>query len=145
MSNVLLIETVYADFSQGDIPGVLASFAPSLAWSEAEGNPYQPSGEAWVGPEAVLENLFKKLGSEWGAFTVHAGRYHDAGATVIVELPIDIGLQFGVVRFWSKVTHVTFRSIELSPSSNMSRSLRRARDSRDITVPTGMPAISAAS
>jgi len=44
-------------FGRGDVPAVLAMLDDSIAWREAEGNPYQPSGEAWVGPEAVLENL----------------------------------------------------------------------------------------
>jgi hypothetical protein len=31
---------------------------PAIRWHEAEGNPYMPSGEPWIGPEAVLNNLF---------------------------------------------------------------------------------------
>lgn len=27
----------------------------AIAWREAEGNPYEPSGAPWVGPQAVLE------------------------------------------------------------------------------------------
>ena len=63
----------------------------------------------------------------------------------VTELLIDIGLQFGFVWPWSVSAHVTFRSLALSSSSSISRSLRRARDNRDITVPTGTPAICAAS
>jgi ketosteroid isomerase-like protein len=58
--------------------------SPNIRWHQAEGNPYMPSGEAWVGPDAVL-NLFMKLGSEWDGFTVHPRSFHDAGASVIVE------------------------------------------------------------
>ena len=44
-----------------------------------------PSGEAWVGPDAVVSNLFARLGAEWEAFAVHPKTYHDAGDTVVVE------------------------------------------------------------
>ena len=41
--------------------------SPGINWYEAESNPYMPSGEAWVGPDAVLKNLFTKLGGDWDA------------------------------------------------------------------------------
>lgn len=56
-----------------------------IHWHEAESNPYMPSGEAWVGPDAVLNNLFLKLGAEWDGFAVHPKSFHDAGKSVIVE------------------------------------------------------------
>lgn len=46
---------------------------------------HRPSGEAWVGPDAVLNQLFLKLGSEWDGFSVHPRSFHDAGGSVIVE------------------------------------------------------------
>jgi hypothetical protein len=44
-----------------------------------------PTGEAWVGPDAVLNNLFMKIGTEWDGFTVHPKSFHAAGDSVIVE------------------------------------------------------------
>lgn len=85
MSNVQLAQDVYAAFGRGDIPTVLAAFHPQLEWREAEGNPYQPSGAPWVGGQAVLENLFMRLGGEWDRFTVHVGTLHDAGEYVVME------------------------------------------------------------
>lgn len=85
MSNVQLAKDMYAAFGSGDIPAVLAGFDPEIAWRQAEGNPYQPTGEAWVGPQAVLEKLFMRLGSEWEGFTVHVRTLHDAGEYVVVE------------------------------------------------------------
>ena len=49
MSNVELVQRVYAAFGRGDIPAVLAAFDAQIEWREAEGNPYEPSGQAWVG------------------------------------------------------------------------------------------------
>lgn len=76
---------LYAAFGRGDVPAVLGAMDPAIHWHEAEGNPYMPSGEAWVGPDAVLENLFTRLGEDWDGFTVHPASFHDAGDTVVVE------------------------------------------------------------
>ncbi len=85
MDNVKLLKDLYDAFGRGDVPTVLGAMSPEIKWHEAEGNPYMPSGEAWVGPDAVLNNLFMKLGTEWEGFTVHPGQFHDAGKSVIVE------------------------------------------------------------
>ena len=85
MNHVELVQDLYAAFGRGDIPAVLACFDADIAWREAEGNPYQPSGAAWIGPDAVLENLFMRLGGEWDGFSVHPHHYHDAGSTIVVE------------------------------------------------------------
>jgi uncharacterized protein len=51
-----------------------------------ESNPYRPSGEPWTGLDAVLNNLFMRLGAEWDGFAVHPKTFHDAGNSVIVEV-----------------------------------------------------------
>jgi len=85
MDNVSLLKSLYAAFGRGDIPSVLGAMDPDIRWCEAESNPYMPSGKAWIGPEAVLSNLFMKLGAEWDGFAVHPKSFHNAGNTVIVE------------------------------------------------------------
>lgn len=85
MSNVQLAKDIYAAFGRGDIPAVLASFHPEIEWRQAEGNPYHMDGSAWIGPQAVLENLFMRIGAEWDGFTVTIQKIHDAGEYVIIE------------------------------------------------------------
>ena len=85
MSNVQLAREMYAGFARGDIPAVLAGFHPAIEWRQAEGNPYQPDGAAWVGAQAVLEKLFMRLGSEWEKFAVNVRMLHDAGECVVME------------------------------------------------------------
>jgi uncharacterized protein len=85
MSNVQQVRDLYEAFGRGDVPTVLGAMEPDTQWSEAEGNPYQMSGKAWVGPDAIMQNLFMKLGTEWDAFTVHPKEFYDAGDTVVVE------------------------------------------------------------
>lgn len=85
MSNTDVVRNTYEAFSRGDMQTVLSAMDPKIEWREAEGNPYMPSGEPWIGPENILNNLFLKLGAEWEPFTVHPKTYHDAGDTIIVE------------------------------------------------------------
>ena len=59
------IDRAYAAFASGDVPAVLGALAPDVRWTEAEGFPY---GGTYVGPQAVLENVFMKLGSEWDGY-----------------------------------------------------------------------------
>ncbi len=85
MSNVAIIKNAYAAFGRGDIPTVLEAMDPEIRWHEAEGNPYMPSGEPLIGPDAVLNQLFARLGEEWDGFQVHPKTFYDAGDTVVVE------------------------------------------------------------
>jgi ketosteroid isomerase-like protein len=85
MSNVLAAKDIYGAFGRGDIPAVLAAFQPDVEWRQAEGHPYQADGAPWRGPNAILENLFVRLGADWEDFTVHVHRLHDAGNHVVME------------------------------------------------------------
>ena len=85
MDNVRLLKNLYDAFGRGDVPTVLGSMSPDIRWHQAESNPYMPSGDAFVGPDAVLNNIFMKLGTDWDAFTVHPKSFHGAGDSVIVE------------------------------------------------------------
>ena len=89
MSNIDHAKAIYDAFGRGDIPAVLGGMDANVQWSEAEGNPYEPSGKPWSGPDAVLQNLFMKLGADWEYFKVLPSRFYDAGDTVVVELRYD--------------------------------------------------------
>jgi len=85
MSSAEIVTSLYDAFGRGDIPAVLGLLAPDVRWHEAEGNPYQPSGKGWVGPDAVVSNLFEKMGDDWTEFTVRPSLFHDSGSVVTVE------------------------------------------------------------
>ena len=85
MGNVQILKDVYEAAANDDIESVLAAFAPDIEWREADGHPYQPDGEPWVGVDAVRANLFDNLESEWDGFRVSTGEFPDAGDTVVVE------------------------------------------------------------
>ena len=59
------IRDLYIAFARGDVAAVLAKLSAEVRWTEAEGFPY---GGTYIGPEAVLNNVFMKLGGEWEGF-----------------------------------------------------------------------------
>ena len=85
MDNVTLLKSLYDAFGRGDMPTVLGAMTPGIQWHQAESNPYMPSGEAFVGPNAVMNNVFMRLGGEWDGFSVHPKTFYGAGDSVVVE------------------------------------------------------------
>ena len=85
MNDVHRVRQWYEALRENDLDAVLGALAPELEWREAEGHPYQPSGEPWFGPEAVKENLFAHLIAQWADFTVAPHSFYDAGGTIVVE------------------------------------------------------------
>lgn len=81
MSNLKVVQGVYEAFAKGNIPGVLGILSPDVAWTEAEGFPYAGT---YIGPNAVLENVFVRLGTEWDGFAAVADEFIDGGGTVVV-------------------------------------------------------------
>ena len=54
--------------------------SPEISWTEAEGFPY---GGTYIGHEAVLQNVFAKLGSEWDGYAAVPEELIASGDTVI--------------------------------------------------------------
>jgi uncharacterized protein len=77
------LETVrglYASFAAGNVPEVLAALSPDVHWTEAEGGPY---GGVSIGPDAVLRDVFMKLGAEWDDFRAIPHELVADGDTVV--------------------------------------------------------------
>ena len=75
------VHGVYDAFAKGDIPTALGFLAPDIEWTEAEGFPY---GGTYKGPNAVLEGVFMRLGTEWDGYSAVPDEFIDAGDTVVV-------------------------------------------------------------
>jgi len=84
-SNLDIVKGVYAAFSVGDIPAVLGVMSPGIVWNEAENNLPLAEGNPYVGPQAVLEGVFMRLGEEFDGFTVVPGRYIADGDCVVMS------------------------------------------------------------
>lgn len=74
------IRSLYAAFARGDVAAVLGALAPDVRWTEAAGFPY---GGTFIGPEAVLQNVFARLGAEWRSFAAVPHEFVAEADTVV--------------------------------------------------------------
>tara|TARA_R110000868_G_scaffold1389_9_gene10734 strand:+ start:7472 stop:8347 length:876 start_codon:yes stop_codon:yes gene_type:complete len=74
--NVQVINNLYKAFDVGDIPNVLAGLDAKIVWNEAEGNAYA-DGNPYIGPDAVLNGVFARVGGEWDGFKLVNIELHD--------------------------------------------------------------------
>lgn len=80
MSNLTIIQGAYDAFAKGDVPGVLGVMDVNIAWTEAEGFPL---GGTYHGPQAVLEGVFMRLGTEYEGFAAVPAELIDGGDTIV--------------------------------------------------------------
>jgi ketosteroid isomerase-like protein len=78
--NVELTRGVYAGFAAGDIGKIVALLAPDVHWTEALGGPY---GGVSIGPDAVVQNVFMKIGTEWDNYQAVPQEFVATGDTVV--------------------------------------------------------------
>lgn len=102
-TNKDVIEAHYAASDRGDLAGMVADFAPDVKWTEAAGFPLAGT---FTGPDAVIENVFKKLPEAWADWAVSIDEVLDAGDTIV-----GLGTYSGVNRvtgreFTARVAHV---------------------------------------
>ncbi len=81
--NIDIVQTIYADFAKGDVPAVLQKFDPKIEWREAENFPYT-DGDPFIGPQAVLEGVFARLGAEWEYWNLTEQKYYEAKSGEII-------------------------------------------------------------
>ena len=81
--NVALVKGIYEAFGAGDVPAVLGAMSGDIVWNEAENFPLADRNP-YVGPDAIVQGVFARLGSDWEGFTVVPEEYLDAGDTVVM-------------------------------------------------------------
>jgi uncharacterized protein len=81
-TNVDLIRGLYEAFGRGDGPAILRAMDPGIVWNEAESFPYSDRNP-YVGPMAVAEGVFGRIGAEWDQFQAIPGEILNAGDTVV--------------------------------------------------------------
>jgi len=79
-SNKEIIESAYASFAKGDVPAALGAMADDIRWTEADGFPLAGT---YVGPQAVLEGVFMRLGEIGDEFAVMPEHFVADGDTVV--------------------------------------------------------------
>ncbi len=82
MTNKEIIQELYANFASGDIAAVTAAFADDIAWTEADGFPLAGT---YIGPQAVVENVFMRIGEFSENWEVVVDRLVADGDTVVAD------------------------------------------------------------
>lgn len=59
-----IVQKLYDAFAEGDVPTILSLFHPDITWNEAENFPYADRNP-YIGPEAILNGIFARIGEEW--------------------------------------------------------------------------------
>ena len=80
MSNEDVVRSFYEGVEGGNLPAALDALAPDVAWTEMAGFPYAGT---YHGPDAVVENVFARIGSEWDGFRFDLDEIVDGGDTVV--------------------------------------------------------------
>ena len=76
MKNKQVIDTLYNAFATGDMPTVLGAMHPEIEWNEAESNSLA-DGNPYVGPDAILNGVFARLGGRHDHFGLQDIEVHD--------------------------------------------------------------------
>ena len=75
-----IIADHYAASARQDMAAMMADVAPDVAWTEMAGF---PCAGTWIGPEQVIEHVFKALGAAWTSYRFELQELIDAGDRVI--------------------------------------------------------------
>lgn len=75
-----IVKAHYAANDRRDLDGMLADIAQDCRWTEMDGF---PCAGTYVGPQAVVENVFMVLGRDFDGYTFTLERLLDAGDDVI--------------------------------------------------------------
>ncbi len=78
-----VVRSMYDAFATGDVPAVVARMDPQVEWNEAENFPYADRNP-YMGPDAVVEGVFARLGAEWEYWNIQVDHVLDAGSNVVV-------------------------------------------------------------
>lgn len=105
--NKSILEGLYKAFVVGDIPTVLGGMDRKIVWNAAESSPYA-DGSPYIGPDAVLNGVFARIGSEYEYFNLKDIVLHEMfDDKVLATLRYDAKLKNGnsydaqVAHFWT--------------------------------------------
>jgi ketosteroid isomerase-like protein len=104
-NNVEVIDNLYKAFSSGDIPKVLEMMDANVVWNEAESNAYA-DGNPYLGPEAVLDGVFTRVGADHEYFNLQDIDLHSmSNNMVLATLRYDAKIKNGKA-FNAQVAHL---------------------------------------
>lgn len=81
--NVEIVQGMYDAFAAGDVPAVLEKLSPEIVWNEAESNSLA-DGNPYIGPDAVLQGVFARIGGEWETFNLTDQNLYAVGEDMVL-------------------------------------------------------------
>ncbi|WP_046157748.1 nuclear transport factor 2 family protein [Chromobacterium vaccinii] len=102
-SNLDIVRATYEGKSEDNGRNLLAALAPDAEWTEAAGFPYAGT---YVGPQAIVENVFQRLGSEWDGYRAAVDHYYVDGDNVVAQ-----GFYHGAYRATGKSFTASFAHV----------------------------------
>jgi len=84
MTNVDVVKQAYSNFETGNVPGVLALFDPQIEWRECKGMPFVKDDGIYIGPEAIVTNVFMNLPVYFDGFNIAANEIFGADDKVVM-------------------------------------------------------------
>lgn len=78
--NYEAIKAHYAGSDAKDLGAMMAPITSKTAWTEMAGFPYAGT---YVGPDAIIAGVFKRIGDEWDGYTFALERLVDGGSTIV--------------------------------------------------------------
>jgi ketosteroid isomerase-like protein len=81
--NVKVVQAMYDAFAKGDVDAVVAAMTLDIKWNEAENFPYA-DGNPYVGPQAVVDGVFSRLGADWEYWNLKIDHMVSSGDEVVV-------------------------------------------------------------
>ena len=84
MDNVELVKQGYQYFAEGNVEAVLELFHPEMEWNECKGFPYISGDGLFIGPNAVVQNVFAKIPENMDDFQVDIQELFGSGDRVVM-------------------------------------------------------------
>ena len=78
--NIDIVRAHYAASAQGNIDQMMANVSAQVRWTEMAGF---PCAGTWVGPQAVVVNVFSALGRDWIGYRFELQGLIDGGDQIV--------------------------------------------------------------
>jgi ketosteroid isomerase-like protein len=85
MTNTDIVKLAYSNVASGNIPGVLALFDPAIEWYECKGMPFVKGDGIFIGPDAIITNVFMNLPVFFDGFNIAVNEIFGTGDRVVME------------------------------------------------------------
>lgn len=105
-NNITVVDNLYKAFAIGDIPAVLEALDAKIVWNEAEGNSLA-DGNPYIGPDAVLNGVFVRLGAMYDGFKLKNIKLHEmSNNQVLATLRYDATVKATGKKIDAQVAHL---------------------------------------